>query len=205
MESKNFFEEYSKRFSLAIKEIISLDINGVISESGVSGINQVVNNLLITQSQNKKIYFVGNGGSAGISQHLAVDYWKNGKMRAQSFNDPSLLTCIGNDLGYENVFAAPLEMFLDSGDMVICISSSGQSENILRAAKVGREKGAYIVTLSGFNEDNPLRKLGDINFYVPSYSYGMVEIAHEFILHGILDAKMYTIDKIDIFNRNQPM
>lgn len=200
METGIFVAEYFKRFESCIDKVEAVSaVHGQLSLS--DSINSGLNHLL----QSSKIYFVGNGGSAGISQHLAVDFWKNGKMRAQSFNDASLLTCIGNDLGYENLFSAPLEMFLEPNDAVICISSSGKSENILRAAKMGKEKGAFVITLSGFDADNPLRSLGDINFYVPSHSYGMVEISHELILHCILDTKLYTVDRIDIFNRNQPL
>lgn len=200
METGNFVSEYIRRFVASLENIQVSDFRGKASPFPDS-----IGGIMSTLSQSSKIYFVGNGGSAGISQHLAVDFWKNGKMRAQSFNDASLLTCIGNDLGYENLFSAPLEMFLDPNDAVICISSSGKSENILRAARMGKEKGAFVITLSGFDDDNPLRSLGDINFYVPSHSYGMVEISHELILHCILDTKLYTVDKIDIFNRNQPL
>jgi D-sedoheptulose 7-phosphate isomerase len=135
----------------------------------------------------RKVIFVGNGGSAGIASHQAVDYWKNGRMRAVSFNDGALLTCVGNDFGYAHVFEKPIEMFADAGDVLIAISSSGQSENILRAAQAGTRTGCRVITLSGFGPDNPLRRLGDVNFYLPSDSYGYVEITHLAICHCILD------------------
>jgi len=135
----------------------------------------------------RKVIFVGNGGSAGIASHQAVDYWKNGGMRAIAFNDGALLTCVGNDFGYPHVFEKPIEMFADAGDVLIAISSSGRSENILRAARAGARTGCRVITLSGFGPDNPLRGLGEVNFYLPSDSYGHVEITHLAICHCILD------------------
>ena len=136
----------------------------------------------------KKIIFIGNGASASISSHMATDFWKNGGMRAVSFNDAALLTCISNDCGYENVFEKPVEMFADEGDVLIAISSSGKSENILKGVQAARNQGAQVVTLSGFKLDNPLRTMGDINFFVPDEEYGPVEVLHLSITHCILDA-----------------
>jgi D-sedoheptulose 7-phosphate isomerase len=134
-----------------------------------------------------KIIFVGNGGSAGIASHLAIDFSKNGGLRALAFNDPSALTCLGNDLGYDRVFAKQIELYARAGDLVIAISSSGRSPNILNAVKAARAATCAVVTLSGFTADNPLRCLGDINFYVASDRYGFVEIGHLTICHAILD------------------
>lgn len=147
--------------------------------------------VIVTQtSQGRKLIFIGNGGSAAIASHLAVDYWKNGGMRAIAFNDSSLLTCIGNDFGYPHVFAKPVEMFADPGDILVAISSSGRSENILLAVNAAREKSCKVITMSGFLNDNPLRLAGDLNFYVPSDSYGSVEIVHLALCHSILDTIM---------------
>ena len=135
----------------------------------------------------RKVIFVGNGGSAAIASHQAVDYWKNGGMRAVAFNDSSLLTCVANDFGYSHVFEKPVAMFADPGDVLIAISSSGRSENILRAVAAGEHAGCRVVALSGFRPDNPLRHRGELNFYVPSDSYGYVEITHLAICHCIVD------------------
>jgi D-sedoheptulose 7-phosphate isomerase len=138
----------------------------------------------------RKVIFVGNGGSAAIASHQAVDYWKNGGMRAISFNDPALLTCVGNDFGYPHVFEKPIAMFADEGDVLIAISSGGRSENILRAVAAGAQAGCRVMTLSGFKPDNPLRGRGELNFYVPSGSYGYVEITHLALCHCIVDTIM---------------
>lgn len=137
-----------------------------------------------------KIVFIGNGGSAAIASHMAIDFWKNGRMKSLSFNDGAQLTCLGNDYGYKHVFEKPIEMFADSGDILVAISSSGKSENILLGVQAARLRGCNIITLSGFDEGNPLSSLGELNFYVPSNSYGPVEVIHHSICHCILDTIM---------------
>lgn len=144
--------------------------------------------ILVTQSKRgRKIMFVGNGASAAISSHQAVDYWKTGGMRALAFNDAALLTCISNDFGYQQVFEKPIEMFADEGDVLVAISSSGRSENVVRAARAARQKGCRIITMTGFERENPLGRLGDLNFYVASKSYGHVEVTHLSLSHCLLD------------------
>jgi D-sedoheptulose 7-phosphate isomerase len=137
-----------------------------------------------------KIMFVGNGGSAGICSHLAIDFSKNGGLRAMTFNDPSALTCLSNDLGYENVFAKQVEFHGRGGDLLVAISSSGTSPNILNAVKAARKINCKVVTFSGFTEDNNLRSVGNINFFVRSKEYGFVEVAHLALCHAVLDIDM---------------
>lgn len=135
-----------------------------------------------------KVLFIGNGGSAAIASHMAVDFWKTAGIRSMSFNDAALLTCISNDCGYEQVFARPIEMFAKKDDILIAISSSGRSPNILNAAQMARDRTCWIVTLSGFKADNPLRAAGDLNFYCPSSSYRVVETVHTVICDYILES-----------------
>jgi len=147
--------------------------------------------LILKQSAaGRKVIFIGNGGSAAIANHMAIDFWKNGGMRTKSFSDSSLLTCISNDYGYKHVFEKPIEMFADPGDVLVAISSSGKSENILNGVRAAKEKGCTVITLSGFAADNPLFNAGDINFYVPSTAYSHVEIIHHTICHYILEMIM---------------
>lgn len=134
-----------------------------------------------------KVILIGNGGSASIASHISTDFLKNAGVSAEAFNDSSLITCLSNDLGYEYVFQKPVEMLGKKGDVLFSISSSGASKNILNATRAAAKRMFYIITFSGFNKDNPLRVLGDINFYVPSHSYGYVEIAHLVICHAIVD------------------
>jgi D-sedoheptulose 7-phosphate isomerase len=137
-----------------------------------------------------KIMFIGNGGSAGLASHLAIDFSKNGGLRSLAFNDASALTCLGNDLGYENVFAKQLEFHARASDLLIAISSSGKSANILAAVAVARAAKVGVITFSGFGRDNALRRAGDLNFYVRSGEYGFVEVAHLSLCHAILDLDM---------------
>jgi D-sedoheptulose 7-phosphate isomerase len=150
-------------------------------------VNQVMALARRTHAAGNKLVFVGNGGSAGISSHMATDYSKNGDVRAMALNDASMLTCLGNDLGYERIFAKQIELYARADDLIIAISSSGRSANILNAVKAARAAKCAVVTFSGFTPDNPLRRLGDLNFYVNSDRYGFVEIGHLTICHAILD------------------
>jgi len=137
-----------------------------------------------------KIMFVGNGGSAAICSHLAIDFSKNGHLRAIAFNDPSALTCLGNDFGYEYVFSKQIEFHGRPGDLLVAISSSGRSANILNAVRAARALRCNIVTFSGFSDDNDLRASGDMNFFVRSNQYGFVELAHLALCHAVLDIEM---------------
>lgn len=149
---------------------------------------EIVINMITDQaSRGGKLLFIGNGASASIASHMAVDFWKNAGIKAVSFNDPASLTCLSNDYGYRHVFEKPIEVFGEKEDILIAISSSGQSENILRAAVAAKEKGIKVITLSGFSQDNPLRKLGDMNFYVKLSEYGFVEVIHTAICHCFVD------------------
>jgi len=138
------------------------------------------------------MYIVGNGASAAMASHVAADACKNGELRAQAFTDHSLLTATGNDLAFDQIFALPLARFARSGDLLITISSSGRSPNVVRALECARSMSLRIVTLSGRDADNPSRGYGDLNFYIPHQRYGWVECAHLVILHYWLDQFMNT-------------
>ena len=97
--------------------------------------------------------FIGNGASASMSSHYTLDFWKNGKIRAINFNDHASLTAIGNDIDYESVFSFPVEKFGDEGDILISISSSGNSPNVLKAVKKAKEMGITNLTLSGMKPE----------------------------------------------------
>jgi D-sedoheptulose 7-phosphate isomerase len=137
-----------------------------------------------------KIIFAGNGGSAAIASHMATDYSKNGGMRAWAMNDGSMLTCLANDYGYEHVFAKQIEFHGRPGDLLVAISSSGRSPNILAAVRVARRLGCTVLTMSGFQPDNPLRSTGDMNLYLDSQAYGYVEVGHLALCHAIVDYSM---------------
>ena len=187
MSLKESAENYFNHLSFLIGKIQATQKDGKSLDffDTVESVGQLV---MTQTAASKKIIFIGNGASASISSHMATDYWKNGGMRAVAFNDASLLTCISNDCGYENVFGKSVEMFADEGDVLVAISSSGKSENILNGVRSARKMDAHVVTLSGFKSDNSLRSMGDFNFFVPDEDYGPVEIVHLSITHCILDS-----------------
>lgn len=131
-----------------------------------------------------RIIFIGNGGSSAISSHLATDYTKNGGIRSICFDSAPLLTCFANDFGHENAFAKMLEAYATPKDVAVIISSSGKSPNIVAAAQKCEE--LPLVTFSGMNPNNRLRRMGDLNFYTPAADYGLVELTHFTLLHAIV-------------------
>ncbi|TAL20624.1 SIS domain-containing protein [Patescibacteria group bacterium] len=183
----DYLQSYSENLSRLLLGTVVTDRSG--NELTFDRAVEEVTELFISRARSgpNKIMFVGNGGSAGIVSHQVFDYWKNGGLRAVGFNDPASLTGSANDFGYANVFSRPLAVFAQEGDVLVAISSSGQSANIVNAAIEARKRRSAVVTLSAFSEDNPLRRLGDWNFYVPSHHYGLVEVAHLAISHSFLD------------------
>ena len=153
-------------------------------------VKQFVDKMISLRDIKRCLYFIGNGGSAGIAMHMTADFLKNGHIRTHSLLNPSTITCLGNDYGYEYIFSQQLELIASEGDMLVAISSSGKSLNILKAVQAARSQGCQIITLSGFAPDNPLRSMGDINIYVPSMEYGIVESIHNIILQQIVDDLM---------------
>ncbi|RMG72720.1 MAG: SIS domain-containing protein [Bacteroidetes bacterium] len=202
-DSGRFWERYAQAFVQALEGTEVSDENGRLAYPEALG--RVRDWLVQAQHDHKKVMIIGNGGSAAVASHMAIDFWKNGGIRALTFNEGATLTCVSNDYCYEEVFAVPIQHFGDAGDIVMCISSSGGSENILRGARAARAKGARVITLSGFQPDNALRQLGDLNFYVPSHSYGFVETLHQFLIHSMLDIKLFQADHMDVYHRNLPM
>lgn len=142
------------------------------------------------RTERKQLFFIGNGGSAGIAVHMTADFLKNGQMRAIDLYAPTTLTCLGNDYGYEYVFSKQLEILATPGDVLVAISSSGNSPNILRAAEAVQAVGGTIITFTGFKSDNCLRAMGHRNLYVPSMEYGIVESIHNQILQQVVDEIM---------------
>jgi D-sedoheptulose 7-phosphate isomerase len=136
----------------------------------------------------RMLHFFGNGASATIASHMATDWCRNAERPARAYNDIAWLTATANDAGVHRMFADAVKACVNVSDTVVLISASGRSPNILEAAKEAQLLGCFLVTLSGMAHDNPLRSLGDVNIYVPSPSYGIVETVHAAILHAWLDA-----------------
>ncbi|MEW5772163.1 MAG: SIS domain-containing protein [Thermodesulfobacteriota bacterium] len=133
------------------------------------------------------IFFCGNGASATMASHAAADLEKNALVRTDVFTDPALLTAVANDICFSEVFAEPLRRKMRPGDMLVAVSSSGNSPNVLKACTEAKVQGGSVVTLSAMGPDNQLRSAGDLNFYVPATGYGLAESAHALILHYWID------------------
>ena len=181
--------QYQEEFVKCLKQV----------EYSVKGINEqtdlccVIDFLKSVREHEKRLFFIGNGGSAAIANHMTVDYFKNGGMKAISLFEAPLLTCLSNDYGYEYVFSKSLQMLVEEGDVLVAISSSGNSSNIVKAIETAKEKGAKVITLSGFEKDNAIRTMGDYNIYVPISQYGIVESIHNLLLQEVVDELMKTL------------
>ncbi len=134
-----------------------------------------------------KIIVCGNGGSSSIASHVAVDISKILRIKAITFADDNLITCFANDYGYDKWTSEALKIYSNINDLVILISSSGSSKNIVNAAKFAKKQGNPLITLSGFKENNPLKKIGDVNVWVNSNSYNHIEMAHHIFLVAVID------------------
>ncbi len=144
------------------------------------------------KEEKRTIFLIGNGASASMASHVAADLAKNAHVHTEVFTDLALITAIANDLSFQDIFSEPLKRRLVSGDMVVAISSSGQSPNILQAVQTTRKLSGRVITLSAMKPENSLCSLGDLNFYIPAQTYGMAETCHAAILHHWIDRTILT-------------
>ncbi|PCI52984.1 MAG: phosphoheptose isomerase [Alphaproteobacteria bacterium] len=150
--------------------------------------NEMKRLFIETKRSDKAVYWVGNGGSAAMCSHLSQDVLNKLGTRTYVLSDTSLLTCMANDYGYEAVYAKPLEGLMREGDLLIAISSSGNSKNILNAVAVAQDKGARCIALSAFDADNKLNHAGaDVSLFLPCALYGHAEVGHEALLHAVIE------------------
>ena len=159
------------------------------------GIDLLIEAFCTHKADGSNVYFIGNGGSAAVAGHMSADYLKNGGFSVVSLYSFPTLTCLGNDFCYDDIFSKQLEMNAKAGELLVTISSSGESENIYRAVMVAKEKGMDVITLTGFESNNRTRALGDVNVYVPSKEYGIVESIHNLILQQVVDEIMENNEK----------
>lgn len=151
------------------------------------GFDRDFKSALTVLKQTQRVFFIGNGGSNSICSHMYEDFAKIGGFQTYAFSDAALITCFANDYGYENAMAEWLKIYVQKGDVLVAISSSGNSANILNAVYVAKTKQASVITLSGFKDNNKLKSEGQVNFYINAENYGVVECYHQVILHALLD------------------
>ncbi len=179
---------FLKRFG-ELKEIVGHGVYTNRTEVIPQETSLLLAHQLLKQTKERKglVYVIGNGGSAGIASHFCTDLLRTLEIPAATLVDSNVVTCFANDYGYENVYSLQLTQKLRSNDLLVAISSSGRSTNIINAAAVAAEKDVSVITLSGFSHENPLRRMGDLNFWLDSCDYGLVETGHFFLLHTIID------------------
>ena len=163
------------------------DLSNLLNDINVKDLNKSIELIKRVKKKDAKIILAGNGGSAALSSHVAVDFTKTTKIRATNFNEADLITCFANDYGYENWLSQALKSYAKKNDLVILVSSSGQSKNMINAANFCKKQKISLITFTGFSKTNNLRKLGKINFWCDSKSYNKVEMTHHVWLLMIVD------------------
>ena len=178
MSDKDFVKNYLEDFSALVRP----------SDEIIEKIVIAKNTLTQVKKNKAKIMIFGNGGSAAIASHFSVDLTKNGNIRCVNFNESDLITCFSNDYGFEKWVEKAVDFYADKGDVLILISSSGKSPNMLNACKAAKvKKISTIITFTGHEKNNPLSKLGDVNFWIDSKAYNFVENIHQVWLLSIVD------------------
>ncbi len=177
MDEKNFISEYLKDLSSLIQP----------NETLINKMIEVKKILLQTRKDNSKTMIFGNGGSAAISSHVSVDLTKNANIRTLNFNESDLITCFSNDYGYDYWVEKTIDFYHQEKDVVILISSSGESMNMINAAKFAKQKKLKVITFTGHSKNNKLSLLGDFNFWINSKAYNFIENTHQIWLLTICD------------------
>ena len=175
---KNFFKNYNNE----LQDLLRLDSEVILK------LENVKNYLEKIKKNKKKVLIFGNGGSAAIASHFTIDLLKNTKIRCVNFNEASTITCLSNDFGYENWVKKSIEYNSNKGDLIVIISSSGESKNMVNACNYVIKKKLPLITFTGFKKRNTVSKLGTINFWVNSKKYNHVENIHQFLLLSLVDS-----------------
>ena len=174
---KSFIKNYLNDFSTLIKP----------DEEIVKKLVIVKVTLINTARNGGKILIFGNGGSAAIASHVSVDLTKNARIRSVTFNESDLITCFSNDYGYERWIEKSIDFYADKKDLLILISSSGKSKNMINACKAAKRKKIKIISFTGHSKNNPLSKLSDLSLWINSKAYNFIENTHQLWLLTICD------------------
>ncbi len=163
------------------------DANGNLMNEEI-GVKNATNILKTSKEHSTSVFMIGNGGSAAVVSHILTDFINVAGLRASTLHESSLITCMANDYGYENVFSTSLDKIAKKDDILIAVSSSGLSMNVVNGVNTMKRLGGKVLTFSGFDKNNTLRQLGDLNVWLGDHQYGRVEIGHLFILHHLADS-----------------
>ena len=173
------YEKYFKNYNKSIYDLLQNFDTSLIEKS--------VELILKCKKNNGKVFVVGNGGSSSIASHVSVDFSKVANIQSDTFNNSNLITCFANDYGHDNWIKEAIKAYTNKNDLLILISSSGTSKNIINAARYCKDNNISLITLSGFDFNNPLTQLGNINIHIPSENYNYIEMSHHIILVSIVD------------------
>lgn len=177
----------------------SAEVKRLIAQNLAPAIEKTVEMLVQAYQGGKKILVLGNGGSAADAQHLAGELVGRFLKERKALpclaltTDTSILTAIGNDYGYDAVFTRQVEAWAEAGDVVMAISTSGNSENILQAVTLAQKKGAQVVALTG-KDGGQLKEVADLSLVVPSDSTPRIQEGHITIIHilcFLLEERMF--------------
>tara|TARA_B100001059_G_C17783545_1_gene555703 strand:- start:587 stop:1135 length:549 start_codon:yes stop_codon:yes gene_type:complete len=173
------FHKYFKDYNKSIFDLLDKFDTNLIDQSVIL-IDKCI-------KRGGKVYIAGNGGSSSIASHVSVDFAKVARVQSDTFNNTNLITCFANDYGHDNWISEAMKAYTNKDDIIILISSSGTSKNIVNAASHCNKNNTPLITLSGFKNDNPLSKLGNINIHIESENYNFIEMSHHIILVAIVD------------------
>lgn len=176
MIDESFVENYLARFTSIIE-------NGRLTEQLTAAREKLEG----VRDREAKVMFAGNGASASIASHYALDFTKQAGIRSIAFNDGPLLTAYGNDYGYDQWVARAMDHHGKSEDIAVLISTSGSSPNMVNAAELCRQRGIDVITYTGFEATNPLKARGDVNFWADSQAYNLIEAVHALWLGLLCD------------------
>jgi len=174
-------------YRLWLLKYLDLYKSSIFNENVIEDLIKIKSIWETAHSKGNKVIFAGNGGSAAMASHCSVDLTKNAGVRAINFNEADLITCFSNDYGYEKWVEQAIEFYGDSGDVVVLISSSGNSMNMVNAAIKAKKNDIIVITFTGFDANNKLRKEGELNIWVDSCAYNIVEMTHHIWLLAVVD------------------
>ncbi len=187
MKQEAYFEKYTEDIQSALSRTVTTDACGQTMDLFKGFEIWAKRAKTIQDTQEGLLFFCGNGASATMAEHMSHDWFQNAQVNTYSVSETAHLTAISNDLSYEDVFSFRIGRVCSARDILVTISSSGNSANVVKAVRAAKEKGSFVITLSGMDAENLSRLSGDLNFYVPLKTYGMTESAHAVLLHAALD------------------
>lgn len=182
----SYFNDYLSEVANGLKRMIVTDAEGKDIDYNTA-VEKFADRIHEIKSKKGLIFFCGNGASCSMAEHMSHDFFQNAEVNTQTCAETSHITAISNDVSYEDVFAYRIARIMGKEDTLFTISSSGNSPNIVKAINTAKNKGSFAITLSGKSEDNKSRNNGDLNFYIPMETYGLVESAHAVLIHALLD------------------